>query len=228
MSARVLLIADEPGLASTVSNLLSIDGYQVESSSSGLGGMERAMAGGFDLLILDVTRPDKNGYELCREVRRRGIETAILMLTPKTEASDLVVALRLGADDYMSRPFDAPDLRARVHALMRRSCVQHGAVVKTAHFGDVDVDFERAQMHKAGRPVDMAAKEMLLLRYLVNNRQRVVSREEILRKVWEYNSEVSSRTIDVHIAWLRQKLEDDPQNPKHIETIRGKGYRFTG
>ncbi len=227
MNTRILLIEDEPALAVTVSDLLSMDGYQVEAAASGQGGMDRAIGGGFGLLILDVMLPDRSGYEVCREVRRRGLDTAILMLTAKAQVSDVVVGLRLGADDYMTKPFEPPELLARVEALMRRSKIQHGAQVSSFQFGDVTVDFERAETQKAGRPVSMASKELQLLRYLVNNRQRVVSRDEILQKVWEYNSAVSSRTIDVHIAWLRQKLEDDPQSPKHIETVRGKGYRFS-
>jgi two-component system alkaline phosphatase synthesis response regulator PhoP len=227
MSTRILFIEDEPGLAVTVSDVLATDGYQVEAAANGDNGLARAIAGGFNLLILDVMRPGKTGYDVCREIRKRGIDTAILMLTAKSQVSDVVVGLRLGADDYMSKPFEPPELLARVEALLRRSRMHHGVVVKTFQFGNVEVDFERAETRKAGRPVGMAAKELKLLRFLVHNRQRVVSRDEILQKVWEYNSDVSSRTIDVHIAWLRQKLEDDPQNPKYIETIRGKGYRFT-
>jgi len=228
MNTRVLLIEDEPGLALTLSDILSMDGYQVESAASPERGMERALAGGFDLLILDVMLPDKTGYRVCRAVRQHGIDTAILMLTDQPHVSELVVGLRLGADDYMSKPFEPAELLSRVESLVRRSRMQHGVLVNSFQFGDVEVDFERSETRKAGRPIGMAAKEMQLLRFLVNNRQRVVSREEILQKVWEYNSEVSSRTIDVHIAWLRQKLEDNPQSPKHIETVRGKGYRFTG
>jgi two-component system alkaline phosphatase synthesis response regulator PhoP len=228
MCARILLVEDEPGLAMTVSDLLTEDGYQVELASDGENGLNRAVAGGYELLILDVMLPRKSGHEVCREIRNRGIDTAILMLTARAQVSDLVVGLRLGADDYIAKPFDPAEFLARVEALLRRVRKHHGMRAKTVRFGDVEVDFDRAETHKGGRPVGMAAKELQLLRYLVDNRQRVVSREEILQRVWEYNREVSSRTIDVHIAWLRQKLEDNPQSPKHIETIRGKGYRFTG
>jgi two-component system, OmpR family, alkaline phosphatase synthesis response regulator PhoP len=228
MHSRILLIEDEPGLALTVSDLLALDGYQVESAPDGESGLARAVEGTFDLLILDVMLPRKTGYDVCREIRQRGMDTAILMLTAKSQVTDLVVGLKLGADDFVVKPFDPAELLARVEALLRRVRKEQGIPVKTCSFGDVEVDFERAEAHKAGLPVNMAAKELQLLRYLVDNRQRVVSREEILRKVWEYSSEVSSRTIDVHIAWLRQKLEDNPQSPKHIETIRGRGYRFTG
>jgi two-component system alkaline phosphatase synthesis response regulator PhoP len=140
---------------------------------------------------------------------------------------DRVVGLKLGADDYLAKPFDPAELLARIEALLRRTQKDNRIPVQSFQFGDVDVDFERAEVHKGGVPVNLASKELQLLRYLVDNRERVVSREEILQKVWEYNSEVSSRTIDVHVAWLRQKLEAQPQFPRHIQTIRGKGYRFT-
>jgi two-component system alkaline phosphatase synthesis response regulator PhoP len=226
--SRILLIEDEPDSVVTVSDLLALDGYQVEAAPDGESGLARAVAGGFDLLILDVMLPRKTGFDVCREIRQRGMDTAILMLTAKAQLSDMVVGLRLGADDYMVKPFDPAELLARVEALLRRVRKAGRTPVRSFQFGDVEVDFERAEAHKAGRPVGMAAKELQLLRYLVDNRQRVVSREEILRHVWEYSSEVSSRTIDVHVSWLRQKVEDNPQHPKHIETIRGKGYRFTG
>jgi two-component system alkaline phosphatase synthesis response regulator PhoP len=227
-TSRILLIEDEPGLVVTVSDLLTMDGYQVEFATDGEQGLARAIAGGFDLLILDVMLPGKPGLEVCREIRQRGMDTAILMLTAKAQVTDLVVGLKLGADDYMTKPFNPEELLARVEALLRRVRKEPGVPVKSCQFGDVEVDFERAEARKGGRPIGMAAKEMQLLRYLVDNRRRVVPRDEILQKVWEYHSEVSSRTIDVHVAWLRQKLEDNPQHPKHIETIRGKGYRFTG
>ena len=226
MSSRILLIEDEPGLVVTVADLLLLEGYQVESASDGQAGFEKAAAGGFDLIILDVMLPRKMGFDVCRELRQRGVDTAILMLTAKSQVSDRVVGLKLGADDYLTKPFDPAELLARVEALLRRVQKEKRIPVKTFQFGNVQVDFERAEAFKRGRPVSMAAKELQLLRYLVDHRERVVPRDEILQRVWEYSSEVNSRTIDVHVAWLRQKLEDNPQNPKHIQTIRGKGYRF--
>jgi two-component system alkaline phosphatase synthesis response regulator PhoP len=222
----ILLIEDEPGLVMTITDLLMADGHRVESVSDGDAGLARATQEKFALIILDVMLPKKNGFEVCRQLRQAGIDTAILMLTAKTQVVDRVVGLKLGADDYLTKPFDPAELLARVEALLRRVNKENRANVRSFRFGDVEIDFERAEVRKSGQPLALAAKELQLLRYLVNHRDRVVPREEILQQVWEYDSEVSSRTIDVHIAWLRQKL-DNPQNPKFIHTVRGKGYRFT-
>jgi two-component system, OmpR family, alkaline phosphatase synthesis response regulator PhoP len=222
----ILLIEDEAGLVMTITDLLTADGHRVESVSDGDAGLARATQEKFALIILDVMLPKKNGFEVCRQLRQAGIDTAILMLTAKTQVVDRVVGLKLGADDYLTKPFDPAELLARVEALLRRVNKENRANVRSFRFGDVEIDFERAEVRKSGQPLALAAKELQLLRYLVNHRDRVIPREEILQEVWEYDSEVSSRTIDVHIAWLRQKL-DNPQNPKFIQTVRGKGYRFT-
>jgi two-component system alkaline phosphatase synthesis response regulator PhoP len=222
----ILLIEDEPGLVMTITDLLTADGHRVESVSDGDAGLAKATREKFALIILDVMLPKKTGFDVCRQLRQAGIDTAILMLTAKTQVIDRVVGLKLGADDYLTKPFDPAELLARVEALLRRVNKEKRVNVRSFHFGDVEIDFERAEVRKAGVPLALAAKELQLLRYLVNHRDRVVPREEILQQVWEYDSEVSSRTIDVHVAWLRQKL-DNPQNPKFIQTVRGKGYRFT-
>jgi two-component system, OmpR family, alkaline phosphatase synthesis response regulator PhoP len=222
----ILLIEDEPGLIMTVTDLLTTEGHRVESVSDGDAGLAKATREKFALIILDVMLPKKTGFEVCRQLRQAGVDTAILMLTAKTQIVDRVVGLRLGADDYLTKPFDPAELLARVEALLRRVNKENRVNVRSFHFGDIEIDFERAEVRKAGEPLALAGKELQLLRYLVNHRDRVVPREEILQQVWEYDSEVSSRTIDVHIAWLRQKL-DNPQNPKFIQTVRGKGYRFT-
>jgi two-component system alkaline phosphatase synthesis response regulator PhoP len=222
----ILLIEDEPGLVLTISDLLTSEGYSVETASDGDAGLDRATQEEFALIILDVMLPKKTGFEVCRQLRHAGSDTPILMLTAKTQVVDRVVGLKLGADDYLTKPFDPAELLARIEALLRRVRKKNRVEVRTFQFGDVEIDFERAEVRKQGQPLSLAAKELQLLRYLVNNRDRVVPRDEILQQVWEYDSEVSSRTIDVHIAWLRQKL-DNPQNPKYIQTVRGKGYRFT-
>ena len=227
MTPRVLLIEDEPGLVLTISDLLAAEGYQVDSAGDGESGLAKASSGEYDAVILDVMLPRKTGFDVCQELRQKGIDSAILMLTAKTQVADRVVGLRLGADDYLTKPFDPHELLARLEALLRRVRKQGRIQVQTYEFGDVQVDFERAVVLKGGHPVNIASKELQLLRYLIDHRDRVVPREEILKNVWEYNSEVNSRTIDVHVAWLRQKLEENPQNPKHIHTVRGVGYRFS-
>jgi len=227
MSSRILLVEDEPGLVLTISDLLATEGYEVESASDGESGLAKAEQGKFNLVILDVMLPKKTGFDVCRELRQKGIDTAILMLTAKSQVVDRVQGLKLGADDYLGKPFDPTELLARVEALLRRVEKDNRIPVSSFNFGDIQVDFERAQLLKRGQPVSIAGKELQLLRYLIHHRGRVVPREEILQNVWEYASDASSRTIDVHVAWLRQKIEDLPQNPKHIHTIRGKGYRFS-
>ena len=227
MSSRILLVEDEPGLVLTVSDLLSTEGHEVDTAADGDAALAKVSAGNFDLVILDVMLPKRTGFDVCRELRQKGVDTAILMLTAKTQVVDRVVGLKLGADDYLTKPFDPAELLARVEALLRRVRKDNRIPVQSFHFGDIQVDFERAEVQKRGQPIALAGKELQLLQYLIDNRGRVVPREEILQNVWEYNSDVSSRTIDVHVAWLRQKLEDQPQHPKHIHTIRGKGYRFS-
>jgi two-component system alkaline phosphatase synthesis response regulator PhoP len=227
MSSRILLVEDEPALALTVSDLLAGEGYTVETAADGNAGLERALREPWDLIVLDVMLPGRSGLEVCRELRQHGKDAAILMLTAKSQLTDRVVGLKLGADDYLTKPFEPPELLARVEALLRRIRKDKLRPVVRFEFGDIAIDFESAEVRKAGAPVPMAAKELELLRYFVDHRGKVVSREELLEAVWEYQPGVSSRTIDVHVAWLRQKLEDNPQTPRHIHTVRGVGYRFS-
>ncbi len=228
MSSRILLVEDEPGLVLTIADLLTAEGYAVETATDGPTGLSRALGERFDLLVLDVMLPGKSGIEICRELRRQGKDVAILILTAKSQLTDRVVGLKLGADDYMVKPFEPPELLARIEALLRRVKRENLTPVVCFEFGSVVIDFQKGLARKAGEPVGLAGKELDLLRYLIDHRGAVVSREELLREVWEYQPGVSSRTIDVHVAWLRQKLEDNPQNPRHIHTVRGVGYRFSG
>lgn len=227
MSSRILLVEDEPGLVLTISDLLASDGHEVETATDGRKGLERALSEEFDLVILDVMLPGKNGFDVCRELRQRGRDVAVLMLTAKSQVTDRVVGLKLGADDYLAKPFDPGELLARVEALLRRLKKENRVQVKRYRFGAVEVDFDAGVVTREGAPVTLAAKEMQLLRYLIDNRGKVLPREDILAEVWEYQAGVSSRTIDVHVAWLRQKLEESPAAPKHIHTVRGTGYRFS-
>jgi two-component system alkaline phosphatase synthesis response regulator PhoP len=227
MSSRILLIEDEPGLVLTLTDLLTAEGYSVESAMDGLAGQAKAESQPFDLIVLDLMLPGKSGLDVCRDLRRQGKDVVILMLTAKTQLVDRVVGLKLGADDYLGKPFEPPELLARIEALLRRVKKGKLAPVARYQFANVDVDFEKGDAQKGGVPVSLAGKELELLRYMVDRRGKVVSREELLEAVWEYQPGVSSRTVDVHIAWLRQKLEDNPQNPRHIQTVRGVGYRFS-
>jgi two-component system alkaline phosphatase synthesis response regulator PhoP len=228
MSSRILLVEDEPGLVLTLTDLLVAEGYTVESATDGPAGLARASKEAFDLVVLDVMLPGLNGFEVCRELRQQGKDLAILMLTAKTQLTDRVVGLKLGADDYLAKPFEPPELLARIEALLRRVKKEKLTPVLRFQFGNVEVDFEKGDVRKDGVAISLAGKELDLLRYLVDHRGRVVSRDELLEGVWQYQPGVSSRTIDVHVAWLRQKLEENPQTPRHIHTVRGVGYRFAG
>ena len=232
MASRILLIEDEPGLVFTLSDLLAAEDYVVESAMDGITGLAKATTGDFDLILLDVMLPGKSGFDVCRELRQQGSQTAILMLTARTQVLDRVVGLKIGADDYLAKPFDPSELLARVGALLRR--VTRGRTTGDPHeptvrfqFGNVIADFDKAEVTKDGAPISLAGKELQLLRYLVDHRGKVVSREDLLQHVWAYQASVSSRTVDVHVAWLRQKLEANPQRPRHILTVRGSGYRFS-
>lgn len=227
MKARILLIQDEPGMVVMVSDLLSAEGYQVEFVMDGPSGLARVSSGQFELIVLSAALPGKSGFDVCRELRQSGFDGGILMLTGKSEVADRVLALKLGVDDYMTKPFEPTELAARVEALLRRVGRQRRIHVTAYRFGDVEVDFERAEAYKRGQRINITAKELELLRYLVDNRDRVVTREEILRNVWQYTADISSRTVDVHVAWLRQKLERNTHQPQFIQTVRTKGYRFS-
>lgn len=226
MSSRILLVEDEADLALTLGDLLSSEGYLVESAADGLAGLEQACSRSYDLIILDWMLPKKSGVEVCKEIRQLGSDVAILMLTARSQVVDRVVGLKMGADDYLVKPFDPSELLARIEALLRRVHKENLAPVLRYSFGRVEVDFERAEVLRDGQLVQLAGKELQLLRHLVEHRGRVLSREEILRHVWEYQPGVSSRTVDVHVAWLRQKLEENPAFPRFILTVRGSGYRF--
>jgi two-component system alkaline phosphatase synthesis response regulator PhoP len=227
MTPRILLVEDELGVALTLSDLLAGEGYEVQTAADGPSGLELATKESFDLIVLDVMLPGKSGLDICRELRQRGKDVAILMLTAKSQLNDRVVGLKLGADDYVTKPFEPPELVARVEALLRRVKKVNLPPLARFEFGNVIADFEKGDVRKSGSAIALAGKELELLRYLIEHRGRVVSRDELLEAVWQYQPGISSRTIDVHVAWLRQKLEDNPQNPRFIHTTRGVGYRFS-
>jgi two-component system alkaline phosphatase synthesis response regulator PhoP len=223
---RILLIEDEPGLRLTLSDRLTSEGYEVETAGDGEQGFLRAVSGGFDLVILDVMLPGKNGFDVCRDLRQRGIDVPVLMLTARAQVTDRVVGLKLGADDYLTKPFEVSELLARVEARLR---VRGGAVPPGAYrFGPVSVDFRSAEVERDGVPIDLSAKEFHLLRYLIEHRGAIVTRNELLDAVWGYDAMPSTRTVDVHVAWVRKKVEPQPHRPQYILTVHGIGYKFVG
>ena len=213
----------------TLTDRLIAEGYEVESATDAVTGLATATAGGFDAILLDVMLPGGNGMDVCRTLRQRGVHTPVLMLTARGQIVDRVVGLKLGADDYLVKPFEMAELLARIEALLRRgSALQGSQPTEVYRFGDVTVDFRRAEVTKAGQPVELSAREFKLLRYFVEHRGAALSRDELLNEVWGYNAMPSTRTVDVHVAWLRQKIEDNVRHPQYILTVHGLGYKFAG
>ena len=224
---KILLVEDEKGLIITLTDRLESEGFEVTSANDGKKGFDAALSGKFDLIILDVMLPKKNGYDIARDLRQKGIDTPILMLTAKGETIDKVLGLKLGADDYLTKPFEVIELLARVEALQRRSPHQtNGSTAEAFRFGSVAIDFKRAEVVKDQKSVELSAMEFKLLQYLIENRGTVHSRDELLDAVWGYDAMPTTRTVDVHIAWLRQKLEENPRHPLFIQTVHGMGYKF--
>ncbi|MEW6207014.1 MAG: response regulator transcription factor [Acidobacteriota bacterium] len=228
MNKRILLIEDEPGLVLTLSDRLRSEGYTVEAVSDGEAGLERATAEPFDLIVLDVMLPRKNGFDVCRDLRQRGVQTPIIMLTARGQVVDKVVGLKLGADDYLTKPFEMIELLARLESLLRRAPLAAASSVDSYRFGNISVDFRRAEVYRDDRMIELSAREFQLLRYFIEHRGSTLSRDELLNEVWGYNSMPSTRTVDVHIAWLRQKIESNPRHPQYILTVHGLGYKFVG
>jgi two-component system, OmpR family, alkaline phosphatase synthesis response regulator PhoP len=228
MARRILLVEDEPGLVLTLTDRLEAEGYHVDSATDGETAIARAGAEPFDVILLDVMLPRRDGFEVCRTVRQRGLTTPILMLTARGQVVDRVVGLKLGADDYLTKPFEMAELLARIEALLRRAPQAAAAAAAQYRFGDVTLDFRRTEVSKAGEAVELSALEFKLLRYFVEHRGATLSRDELLNEVWGYDAMPSTRTVDVHVAWLRQKLEPNPRIPQYILTIHGLGYKFAG
>lgn len=224
---RILLVEDEEGLILTLTDRLRSEGFDVDAASDGESGLGKAMSGGYSIILLDVMLPKKNGYDICRDLRQQGVSTPILMLTAKGETFDKVLGLKLGADDYLTKPFEVPELMARIEALLRRApAAFNGKTQQTFSFGDVNVDLKRAEVRKSGQRVELSAMEFKLLQFLLEHPGEVHSRDQLLDAVWGYDAMPNTRTVDVHIAWLRQKLEENPRRPQYIQTVHGMGYKF--
>jgi len=225
MRGSVLIVEDEKALRMTLSDRLLADGYTVELAGDGDEGVRKATRDKFDLIILDIMLPRRNGFDVCRDLRHAGLTMPILMLTARGQVADKVVGLKLGADDYLTKPFDMMELTARIEALLRRG-PQHAGANGVQQIGDLRLDFRGTQVSRGGKPVNLSAREFQLLRYLVEHRGETLSRDTILKDVWGYSAETFTRTVDVHIATLRQKLERDPKSPEFILTVQGMGYKF--
>jgi two-component system alkaline phosphatase synthesis response regulator PhoP len=231
---NLLLVEDEPSLVLTLTDRLESEGYSVTACGDGALAVELASSGNFDILVLDVQLPGKDGFEVCQELRREGITTPILMLTARSQVVDRVVGLKLGADDYLTKPFEMMELLARLEALLRRVRPNESASTapsvtgNTASFGDITVDFRAAIVTRNGKPIEVSALEFKLLRYFVENQNAVLSRDQLLAEVWGYQASTHTRTVDVHVSSLRQKIEPVPSKPRHLVTVHGMGYRFVG
>lgn len=223
---KVLLIEDEEGLIITLTDRLESEGFDLCIAKDGDEGYKFALENSFDLIILDVMLPKKNGFDVCRDLRKENIETPILMLTAKGETIDKVLGLKLGADDYLTKPFEIMELLARIEALLRRSPKTSKNGMGNFQFGEITIDFKRAEIYKDENLVELSAMEFKLLQFLIENKGDVHTRDELLDAVWGYDAMPTTRTVDVHIAWLRQKLEENPKHPKYIQTVHGFGYKF--
>ena len=222
---RILVVEDDPGIAFGLRVDLKTEGYDVELESDGESALQRAAKETFDLILLDVMLPGKDGFEVCRELRRGGSKTPIILLTAKAQEAEKVMGLELGADDYVTKPFSPRELRARVKAALRRTGEDESQAYR---FGDLEVDFTRCELRRAGKPVELTALEFKLLAAFVRNRGRVLSREQLLDLVWGHDTFVTDRVVDNHVVTLRKKIEPEPSQPRYVLSVRGMGYRFDG
>ncbi len=228
MPAKVLIIEDEPGLVITLRDRLQKHGYLVIAARDGETGLEMALREPVDLILLDLMLPGQNGLSVCDKLRKCGSSTPILMLTARRQTKDKVAGLKAGGDDYLTKPFQMSELLARVEALLRRAATPPDTALPRHQFGSIAIDTRSTEVTRDGQSVPMSAKEFQLLRYFVEHPNVTLTREELLREVWGYGNRPSTRTVDVHVAWLRQKLEPDLKNPQFILTVVGFGYKFAG
>jgi two-component system alkaline phosphatase synthesis response regulator PhoP len=224
MSGKILVIEDEEVIRMTLGDRLESEGYAVDFAFDGEEGFQKASRNAYDLVLLDIMLPRKNGFDVCRDIRMAGVVVPILMLTARGQTIDKVLGLKIGADDYLTKPFDAMELVARIEALLRRANVPAPAGVH--RFGPLQIDLRGTSVTRDGKVVPLSAREFQLLRYFVEHPGTTLSREILLKEVWAYSTEAFTRTVDVHVASLRQKLEEDPKKPSLIVTVVGLGYKF--
>ncbi len=222
---RILVVEDEPAIAFGLEADLKTEGYEAEVAGDGETALRRAREGGFDLILLDVMLPRKDGFEVCRELRRAGCRTPIILLTARSQEAEKVMGLEWGADDYVTKPFSPPELRARIKAVLRRTAVEEEPVYR---FGDAEFDFARCELQRAGQVVEITSLEFKLLGAFIRNRGRVLSRQRLLDEVWGPGTFITDRVVDNHIVTLRKKIEPVPHAPRYLVNVRGLGYRFDG
>jgi two-component system alkaline phosphatase synthesis response regulator PhoP len=220
---RILVVEDEPSIAFALETDLAAEGYDVTVVDNGNEALRTAAAQSFDLILLDVMLPGKDGFEVCRSLRRSGLRPPVILLTAKAQEAEKVMGLELGADDYVTKPFSPRELRARIKAVLRRTSEQVDEVFR---FADIEVDFSRCAVRRSGGPVELSALEFKLLTAFLRSRGRVLTRDQLLDAAWGRDVAVNDRAVDNHIVNLRRKLEVDPSHPKHFLNIRGMGYRF--
>jgi two-component system alkaline phosphatase synthesis response regulator PhoP len=225
MNQNILIVEDEEALRMTLTDRLQSEGYVVDCAADGEEGLRRATQDAFDLILLDLMLPKRSGLDVCRDIRQAGLITPILMLTARGQTVDKVVGLKLGADDYVTKPFEMMELMARVEALLRRAPTRP-PVQDVKQFGTLRIDLRGTEVSRKGKTINLSAREFQLLRYFVEHPAMTVSRDELLKEVWGYSAETFTRTVDVHVFSLRQKLEKDPKHPELILTVPGLGYKF--
>ncbi len=225
---KILIVEDEEDLLRGLEINLSKEGYRVLKATRGEAAVSLAIKENPHLILLDVMLPGISGLDVCRELRRKGVETPIIMLTAKSEEVDRVVGLEIGADDYVTKPFSVRELLARIGARLRRQPPRELAGPPRYRFGNVEIDFEKFQATRKGKPLELTPREYRVLRFLIQHRGEVVTRDRMLTEVWGYETDVTTRTVDTHILKLRQKVEPDPGKPEYILSIYGEGYKFVG
>ncbi|MBL8294127.1 MAG: response regulator transcription factor [Bryobacterales bacterium] len=221
--ARILVVEDEEDIAMMLADDLRLEGHVLEVVGDGASAAVRGREDGWDLIVLDVMLPIKDGFEVCRELRKSGVRTPIILLTAKSHEADKIMGLDLGADDYVTKPFNPRELRARVRALLRRAEGDAGARLR---FGDIEIDPARCEVHAGGRLVDMTPMEFKLLLVFARNRGHVLSRDKLIDLAWGRDTYITDRAVDAHIVNLRRKIEPNATEPRHIVSVRGMGYRF--
>ncbi len=220
---RILVVEDEPDIALGLQLDLRDEGYEVEAVADGHEASRRAREAGWDLILLDVMLPGKDGLEICRELRRAKIHTPVLMLTAKAGEAEKILGLDMGADDYVTKPFSARELRARIRALLRRAAPDPEPLRR---FGECEVDFDRAEISRAGRRTELTATELRMLQLFLNHPGRLLTREQVIDGAWGRDVSITDRVVDTHVMKLRRKIEADPSAPRHLVSVRGIGYRF--